>query len=260
MTQRTADRAERHTGTVPLRQGAHRDPRLHRRAEPVRRVRARRSHRVVLGLGRDGGAAVADARRDRAPRAPSRRLLPPKTGVLARVLRYLCVWAILFVSKFVILEVVAFVTAGRAALGHFFEVVAIVLALMAAEALLSWIYEGWPPTPAGERQKPESDQLVHVRQGRAPLVRLLVSCHCPGGPARTAAAAILASRRPDRCVFERRTTSVNRRRHPIESALSTGARTLSSWRSTTGSTTDPGPGSSRPGPSSNGSRAPTPSS
>lgn len=63
-----------------------------------------------------------------------------KTGVLPRVLRYLCVWAILFVSKFVILEVVGFVTAGRAALGHFFEVVAIVLALMAAEALLRWIY------------------------------------------------------------------------------------------------------------------------
>ena len=61
-----------------------------------------------------------------------------KNGVLPRVLRYLCVWAILFVSKFVILEVVAVVTAGRAALGHFVEVVAIVLALIAAEALLKW--------------------------------------------------------------------------------------------------------------------------
>ena len=63
-----------------------------------------------------------------------------KKGALPRVLRYLCVWAILFVSKFVILEVVAFVTAGRAALGHFFEIVAIVVALMAAEALLAWAY------------------------------------------------------------------------------------------------------------------------
>jgi len=72
-----------------------------------------------------------------------------KTGVLPRVLRYLCVWAILFVSKFVILEVVAFVTAGRAALGHFLEIVAIVLALMAAEALLGWVYRrlGSPPEP-----------------------------------------------------------------------------------------------------------------
>jgi len=72
-----------------------------------------------------------------------------KTGVLPRVLRYVCVWAILFVSKFVILEVVAFVTAGRAVLGHFFEVVAIVLALMAAEALLSWIYRRLAALPGG---------------------------------------------------------------------------------------------------------------
>jgi hypothetical protein len=72
-----------------------------------------------------------------------------KTGVLPRVLRYVCVWAILFVSKFVILEVVALVTAGRAALGHFFEVVAIVLALMAAEALLRWIYRRLAAHPSG---------------------------------------------------------------------------------------------------------------
>jgi hypothetical protein len=68
------------------------------------------------------------------------RYFRQKKGVLPRVLRYLSVWAILFVSKFAILEVVAFVTAGRAALGHFFEIVAIVLVLMAAEALLRWVY------------------------------------------------------------------------------------------------------------------------
>ena len=72
-----------------------------------------------------------------------------KEGVLPRVLRYLCVWAILFVSKFVILEVVAFVTAGRAVLGHFFEVVAIVLALMAAEALLGQVYRRLGADPNG---------------------------------------------------------------------------------------------------------------
>ena len=76
-----------------------------------------------------------------------------KRGLLPRVLRYLCVWAILFVSKFVILEVVAFVTAGGAALGHFIEIVAIVLALMAAEALLRWAFrrlggDGPPPARA----------------------------------------------------------------------------------------------------------------
>ena len=63
-----------------------------------------------------------------------------RKGVLWLVLRYLSVWAILVVSKFVILEVVALVTAGRAVLGHFFEVLAIVLALMAAEGLLGWIF------------------------------------------------------------------------------------------------------------------------
>ena len=63
-----------------------------------------------------------------------------KQGVLPRVLRYLSAWAILFVSKFVILEIVALATAGRATLGQFFEVVAIVLVLMAADHLLGWVY------------------------------------------------------------------------------------------------------------------------
>ena len=63
-----------------------------------------------------------------------------KKGAVFRLLRYLSVWAILFVSKFVILEIVALVTAGRAVLGHFFEIVAIVVALMVAEALLNWVY------------------------------------------------------------------------------------------------------------------------
>jgi hypothetical protein len=64
-----------------------------------------------------------------------------KKGVVFRVMRYLSVWAILFVSKFVILEIVALVTAGQAVLGHFFEVVAIVVALIVAEALLNWIFK-----------------------------------------------------------------------------------------------------------------------
>jgi hypothetical protein len=68
------------------------------------------------------------------------RYFNQKKAVFYRVLRYACVWAILFVSKFVILEVVAFVFAGRAALGHFLAIVAIVVALMASEALLGWIF------------------------------------------------------------------------------------------------------------------------
>lgn len=63
-----------------------------------------------------------------------------KKGAVYRLLRYLSVWAILFVSKFVILEGVALVTGGRAALGYFIEVAALVVALMAARALLWWVY------------------------------------------------------------------------------------------------------------------------
>ncbi len=72
-----------------------------------------------------------------------------RKGVVPRVLRYLCAWAILFVSKFVILEVVVLVTAGRAALGHFFEIVAIVVALLAAEAALAWVYKRLGNRPSG---------------------------------------------------------------------------------------------------------------
>jgi hypothetical protein len=65
-----------------------------------------------------------------------------RKGAVYRVLRVLSVWAIMFVSKFVILEVVAIATAGRAYLGQFLEVVAIVLVLMGAEFLLGRVYRG----------------------------------------------------------------------------------------------------------------------
>ena len=76
-----------------------------------------------------------------------------REGGLFRVLRILSVWAILFVSKFVILEVVAIATAGRATLGQFFEVVAIVLVLMGAERLMAWVYAKLG-APAGSQEKP----------------------------------------------------------------------------------------------------------
>jgi hypothetical protein len=74
-----------------------------------------------------------------------------RKGAVNRVLRLLSVWAIMFVSKFVIIEVVGLATAGRAVLGEFFAVVAIVLALMAAEYTLTWVYRklGAPPTTEG---------------------------------------------------------------------------------------------------------------
>jgi hypothetical protein len=76
-----------------------------------------------------------------------------KEGTLYRVLRYLSAWAILFLSKFVILDVVALATAGRATLGQFFEVVLIVLVLMAADYLLGWAYRRL----GGPASAPEGD-------------------------------------------------------------------------------------------------------
>lgn len=73
-----------------------------------------------------------------------------KKGAAARVLRILSVWAILFVSKFVIIEVVALATAGRAVLGEFFAVVAIVLVLMAADFVVGRVYR-WLGRPAATR-------------------------------------------------------------------------------------------------------------
>jgi hypothetical protein len=74
-----------------------------------------------------------------------------RKGVVNRVLRLLSVWAIMFVSKFVIIEVVGLATAGRAVLGEFFAVVAIVLVLMGADYALTWVYRklGAPPTTEG---------------------------------------------------------------------------------------------------------------
>ena len=80
-----------------------------------------------------------------------------RKGALNRVLRFLSIWAIMFVSKFVIIEVVALATAGRAALGEFFEVVAIVLVLMAADYLLGRLYKklGRPATAAESERAPD---------------------------------------------------------------------------------------------------------
>ena len=54
----------------------------------------------------------------------------PKDGVPGSLLRYLCVWAILF-SASRDPEAVSFVTAGLG-IGHFVQIVGIVLALMAS--------------------------------------------------------------------------------------------------------------------------------
>lgn len=63
-----------------------------------------------------------------------------RSGTAAKVLRVLAVWAILFVSKFVILEAVALIFRGSVQLGGFLEVVALIIALMVAEGLVWAVY------------------------------------------------------------------------------------------------------------------------
>lgn len=61
-------------------------------------------------------------------------------GTWARVIGFLSVWAILFGSKFVILEVVDIIFGDRVELGGFLMVIAIVLAMMIARELVGRAY------------------------------------------------------------------------------------------------------------------------
>ena len=61
-------------------------------------------------------------------------------GAGFRVLGFLAVWGILFGSKFVILEAVHLAFGGRASLGHFVELVLIIVAMLLARGLLERVY------------------------------------------------------------------------------------------------------------------------
>jgi len=80
-------------------------------------------------------------------------------GAAAKVLRVLAVWAILFVSKFVILEAVALVFRGSVQLGGFLEIVALIIALMVAEGLVWAVYRriGRRATSGGAALHPGGD-------------------------------------------------------------------------------------------------------
>lgn len=58
----------------------------------------------------------------------------------AKVMNFLAVWAVLFGSKFVILEVVDLVFGEHVELGGFLMVIAIVVTMMVARALVSRLY------------------------------------------------------------------------------------------------------------------------
>ncbi|MFN8519382.1 MAG: hypothetical protein U0667_08325 [Chloroflexota bacterium] len=63
-----------------------------------------------------------------------------REGVVWKALLVASIWAILFVSKFVIIEVTALVFGDRVALGGFFGIVVLILAMMGARQLLGWVY------------------------------------------------------------------------------------------------------------------------
>jgi hypothetical protein len=64
-----------------------------------------------------------------------------KESVIYHALGYFIVFVILFGSKFLILFAVEWVFLGKAALGHFIEIIFLVLAMMAAKALVKQIYK-----------------------------------------------------------------------------------------------------------------------
>jgi hypothetical protein len=65
-----------------------------------------------------------------------------QTGTLSRFLRIMSTWLILFLSKFLILEVVDLVFGDHVELGNFVSVLALVITLMIARQVFQQIYIG----------------------------------------------------------------------------------------------------------------------
>ena len=63
-----------------------------------------------------------------------------REGTLYKVLGVASVFAILFLGKLVILEVVDIVFGDHVDLGHFIDVVALIIAMIAATQLMRWFY------------------------------------------------------------------------------------------------------------------------
>jgi len=74
-----------------------------------------------------------------------------KEGAIWKPVRFLAVWLVLFLSKFVILEAVNVVFGDHVELGSFIEIVGIVVTMLAANAALLAVYRslGARDTEAG---------------------------------------------------------------------------------------------------------------
>ena len=64
-----------------------------------------------------------------------------KEGAVWRALGLVAVFSILFLSKFVILEAVNLVFGDHVELGHFIEIVAIILTMLVVSAALQFVYQ-----------------------------------------------------------------------------------------------------------------------
>ena len=64
-----------------------------------------------------------------------------KEGTVNKVLGYLSVFGILFLGKFAILEIVNIVFGDHVDLGHFIDVVLLIIAMIAARELMRLFYE-----------------------------------------------------------------------------------------------------------------------
>ena len=68
-----------------------------------------------------------------------------KEGTLFRVVGLVVTFLILFTSKLLILEIVNFVFGDHVSLGHFLDVLALIIAMMAARAIVGRIYGSLGP-------------------------------------------------------------------------------------------------------------------
>ncbi len=80
-------------------------------------------------------------------------------GKFNKVLGFLSMWAVLFLSKFVILEVIDVIFGDHVSLGKFLDVVLLVLSLMIVRALVDKAYDSLgvedQPEPAAAEPSPE---------------------------------------------------------------------------------------------------------
>ena len=69
------------------------------------------------------------------------RYFERKEGTLFKILGYVVIFLILFLSKFLILEVVNLVFGDRVELGHFVQLVVLIVTMIVARQIAEWIYK-----------------------------------------------------------------------------------------------------------------------